>query len=281
MPEGPEVATSRDSLRKLVVNNQLKSISIHAGRYLRKMPEGWADFLEDSKQTRFTIGAVDTKGKFMWWTLKTASQTWWMWCTHGMSGQWTTQKPDKNTAVVVWVDVDGSGLLSINFRDPRRFGTIKFVNDPDVHAKKLASLGPCVLSQASQVTPGLFEKKMRCKPGRTIAEALLDQSGVSGVGNYIKCEALWAARIGPWRSVDDITPNEYKILCESVLKIAKDSYTSQGATIKSYKTIDGSTGSAQFAFQMYGKKAGACGHAVRRETTADKRTSWWCTWCQK
>jgi formamidopyrimidine-DNA glycosylase len=229
------------------------------------------------------VEAIDTKGKFMWWTLKGQDKTWYMWCTYGMSGQWS-RTSGKHTAFIV--EYNGSGDLGAQdqqklfFNDTRRFGTIKFISNLKKHEAKLASLGPDVLADPT-IEPEIFAKRVLQKPNRTIAEALMDQSRVAGIGNYIKSEALLRAGISPWRNVTDITSEEYVNLCQSVLDVATESYKSQGASIKTYRNVDDSKGTTQFNFKIYSKKVCPIGHPVINETTTDGRTSWWCKDCQK
>lgn len=75
--------------------------------------------------------------------------------------------------------------------------------------------------------------------------------------------------------------DEYVSLCGHVLDVAAESYRSQGATISTYRTVDGSKGSTQFDFRVYSRRACPLGHSVAREETPEGRTSHWCPTCQK
>lgn len=274
MPEGPELASSRDKLHKILVGKRFRGITIEGGRYAKTPPVGLEDFNVENSEN-FTIESIDTKGKFMWWTVG----PWKMWCTYGMSGQWTTKKSD-HTALTVWFDnPDGSELSCVHFRDPRRFGTVKFVKDDVAHAKKLRSLGPDVLT--SQLTSDIFAQNILKKPNRAICEALMDQTAVAGIGNYLRAEALFDCSIDPWASVTDLTSNDYVRLCESVKRISLLSYEAQGASIKTYRGIDGSSGGMQFTFKVYGKKADPEGNPVSRRRDANGRMMHWCPAKQK
>jgi formamidopyrimidine-DNA glycosylase len=173
-----------------------------------------------------------------------------------------------------------SSIGDLHFNDPRHFGTLKFVRAEDEHKKKLATLGPDMLS-TPPVTADLFAQNVLKKPVRTIAEALMDQKTVSGVGNYIKAEALFRSGISPWRLVTDISPEEYVRLASDVTAVCKESYASQGASIRTYKTVEGHIGTTQFNFRVYSRKQCPSGHEVKSETTPEGRTSWWCDVCQK
>jgi DNA-formamidopyrimidine glycosylase len=271
MPEGPELRCSRDALREILHGQKILGFKVGAtGRYIKKVPEG---FFESNNKLPLTITSIDTHGKFMWWTLSTdGGEQFFMHCTYGMSGAWQTI-PSKHTCFIVEYS-DGN----VYFNDPRHFGTIKFVHKSSEHKKKLATLGPCILG--SQIEPEIFAEKMLRKPSRTIAEALMDQASVAGVGNYIKAECLYRAGISPWRQVSDISPEEYVGLCEHTLAVAQESYNSQGASIYTYKNPNGEEGEMQFSFRVYSQKSCPRGHLVVNQETPEGRTSWWCAECQ-
>src|SRR5512135_1903313 len=64
-------------------------------------------------------------------------------------------------------------------------------------------LGPDILGE-----PPDFETmvaRLRAVPQeREIGDALLDQRLVAGIGNLWRAEALWEARVSPWRPLDEI-----------------------------------------------------------------------------
>ena len=243
---------------------------------MSKLPEGMNEFLQENSTKNLSIDSIDVKGKFMWWSIG----PWKLWCTYGMTGQWSRRPADKNTALVVWVDdCEGGNLTSVNFHDPRRFGTIKLVRSEKLHQKKLASLGADILESTS-LSPEIFAERILMKTNRTICEALMDQSAVSGIGNYLRAEILFACKINPWQNVVDISAKNYVDLCESSKKISQQSYESQGATIKTYRSVDGSTGRTQFMFKVYAQKLCPSGHEISRKNDSTGRMMHWCPICQ-
>jgi endonuclease-8 len=63
-------------------------------------------------------------------------------------------------------------------------------------------LGPDVIAEGFDADEAL--RRLRASPDRDIATALLDQRTVSGIGNEIKNEALFLARMWPWTRVADM-----------------------------------------------------------------------------
>lgn len=264
----------------MLVGKHLRSISVNrnhgdstGGRYADKDPEGLAELNSSIPENGLRIHAVECKGKFMYWSV---GDGWWVWCTYGMSGQWTTQKPDKHTALILRADSgNGQGPLTLGFRDPRHFGTVKFVYDPDdvLMKKKLASLGPDMLKHPPDQQT--FELQLFKRSMKTLAEALMDQSVLSGIGNYVKAEALYLAELSPHRTVNSLTPNELKQLRQQIINVMGASYNSGGATIRTYVNPDGSKGGAQRRFAVYGNLTDPMGNPVVKEETKDGRTTHW------
>jgi DNA-formamidopyrimidine glycosylase len=271
IPEGPELRHSRDILRKTIVGETIIGLTTtDAGRYKEKRPEGFEKIL-----THLPLKVVDVevKGKFMWWTLEGPSIKCFLWSTYGMSGQWSLKHRNHTCFIVDF------GSKRLHFVDPRHFGTIKFVFDPQEHQKKLSSLGPDILEDPP-MTPEIFAKRILLKPNRTISENLMDQRCISGVGNYLKAESLHRSGVSPHRVVVEMTADEIERLWSEVILSCRESYADHGASIRTYKTVEGENGGGQFHFRVYGMKRCPKGHEVVREETADGRTSWWCKDCQ-
>lgn len=281
MPEGPELRHSRDRLRNLLIGKSITRLfTTQHGRYKSSPPKG---FEEINIDLPLKIVDVNVKGKFMWWTLKGSDRMWYLWSTYGMSGQWSPIS-GKHAAFIVEYNLSGALVTrdqqKIFFNDTRRFGTIKFTCDQKEHDKKLKSLGPDILEDPP-LPPELFAERILLKPNRTISEALMDQSCISGIGNYLKAEVLYRAKVSPHRVVTDLTSEEIQELWAEAIISCRESYGDHGASIRTYRTVDDEKGSAQFYFRVYNMKQCPHGHPVIREETKDGRTSWWCSQCQK
>jgi formamidopyrimidine-DNA glycosylase len=228
------------------------------------------------------INEVGVKGKFMWWGIG----DWFLWCTYGMSGQWSTKYDPKHSACQVCYNDSADPIHPcsqtvqiINFNDPRHFGTLKLVKGRPALLKKLASLGPDMLN-----SPPAYEEflaRLTRKHHVTVAQALMDQSCISGVGNYIKAEALYLAEISPHRYTDTLTANEMKQLREQIINVMQASYNNDGVTIRSYLNVDGSKGGMKTRFLVYGNKTDPLGNPVVKEETKDGRTTHWVPAIQK
>jgi len=283
MPEGPELRNSRNILREHLLNKQIVDVEVAStSRYGKQDLEGLADFQKLLKNTVVTIKNIDVKGKFQYWTLEYATEwlqePFWLHCTYGMSGQWVVDKQVKHPVVTFTL----SNGQKVTFNDPRHFGTLKYVYDPIAHENKLASIGPDMFDLYSKVGgSGDFASRLRCHPNRTLAEVLMNQSVVSGIGNYIKAEALYASKLSPHRLISTLSDEELNELFYATVTVMIDSYNSGGATIRTYKNPDGAPGEYTFTLKVYGKATDPNGNPVTREETRDGRTTHWCPSIQK
>ena len=120
-----------------------------------------------------------------------------------------------------------------------------------------------------------FINSLRRKDKKTVVEALMDQSVVSGVGNYVKAEALYLAKISPHRLVSSLTNAELCDLNAATRSVLVNSFESGGATLKSYQDFYGEAGDATQRFAVYGRKSDPAGREIIKEQTKDGRTTHW------
>lgn len=82
--------------------------------------------------------------------------------------------------------------------------------------------------------PELAKQKLKTIPETFICDALMDQHIFSGVGNIIKNEALWLAKIHPLTRVKDVTVAKQNILMKEIVKFAFEflQYKEEGTVIK-------------------------------------------------
>lgn len=270
MPEGPEVKLSSELIKPLAIAKPIiKAAYTSNSRYKNSPPEGYQEFVDEIGKSPkpVTVTDISVKGKFMYWQF---SNNWYMFCTYGMSGQWSPKEGNHPCFYFTFGDD-----TSVYFNDPRHFGTIKFTNNARELAKKIDELGWDPLSMP-------LDKNLRwvthmlSKSKKSIAEVLMDQSVFSGVGNYIRAEALYLAKLSPWRIANKLSQDEIKALCQSIVDVMKESYDHQGATIHTYKTVYGEEGNYSTLFKVYGQPQDPLGNKIVKQQTPDKRTIHWC-----
>lgn len=278
MPEGPEVRITTDFLKKYI-GKYLYNISIKSGRYEKnKEIPGWLYHNQTSK-----LIDVNCKGKFIYFTFQQGKKEFYLFSTLGMTGMWSDKVLKHSRVSLSFLEKEDDDpnldLLELYFNDIRNFGTLKFSADKKELTKKLNSLGPDIL--AKDVTILEFINRFNKKPNITIAECLMNQSVISGIGNYLKAEILYNSHISPHRLIKDITNLEWIALHFNSTVQIRRSYKLGGATIATYRQPNGEEGLYNRRFAVYNQDTDPLGNKVIRETTADKRTTHWVPNLQK
>jgi len=196
MPEGPEVKHITNWLNKNYKNKTLLNIKIDSGRYKRHdVPEGW---IRLKKNLPLKIIKISCYGKFIWWEFENDLT---LWNTLGMSGWWNSDDNTLHNHITFNFD-----KINLYFNDIRNFGTIIICNQINLE-KKINYLGPDILSKNNEYDffiTRLSKKRNNIK----IAEALLDQKVLAGVGNYLRSDILWLSKISPHKRINDLTNKE-------------------------------------------------------------------------
>jgi formamidopyrimidine-DNA glycosylase len=275
MPEGPEVRTIVDGLEKELHGAILKNIIFESsGKYRDKVPERFRQFEE---QLPVKIENVKCKGKFIYFEFYSSKELihFYMGNSLGMTGVWK-KKDGKEKHLCMTLDTN-KGIFE--FVDQRHFGCIHFFLDHPSLEKKLNTIGPDFLN--SHISEKSFIEIYRKKEKKNIVLALMDQSLVSGIGNYIKSEVLYRARISPHRTIGDLDNEELSKLYRAIGKVMDSSYKHDGMSQENYVTLEGEKGEYVNYLQVYRKKKDPKGNTVVQEKTKDKRTTFWVPVLQK
>jgi endonuclease VIII len=137
-------------------------------------------------------------------------------------------------------------------------------------------LGPDLLGPAGE--PGGWDaaeavRRLRARPDGTIAEALLDQRCLAGIGNLYKAEVLFLRGVHPRTSVSNVDDLETMVgLAHRLINANRGRWT---------QATTGSTRRGEEVY-VYGRPDAPCrrcGTLIRRETLGE-RVTYWCPSCQ-
>jgi formamidopyrimidine-DNA glycosylase len=186
-----------------------------------------------------------------------------------------TLPDDPYRRAVVRLD-DGSDVA---YRDVRRFGTWLLLEPSEIDAYLAEKVGPEPLARSYRTSQLAARLAGRRAP---VKAALLDQRTVAGVGNIYADEALWRARVHPLTPSAELTPDEVNAVHGALRAALNAAIRRQGSTLRDYRLPDGTRGTAQERFKVYGRAGGPC---ERCGTPIDKirvagRGTWYCPGCQ-
>ena len=261
MPEGPEVKRMALSLQERLEGEIITEAQVLGGKWIKTPPKGIAGFIE---ALPLRVEKISVKGKAIQILLENG---WSIWNTLGMSGGWR----DVRTRHAHF-QFSTQGGRTVWFDDIRRFGTLIFMHDESELSRRLKGIGPDMLDPDTTLLD--FQKAISHRR-IPICRALMDQKILGGVGNYIKAEALYRARISPHRICSELTLEELQRLYDVTRWIMAKSLEQGGATFSTYSDMDGGEGSFPFYFHVYMKSACPLGYPVLREETEDGRTTHW------
>jgi endonuclease VIII len=159
-----------------------------------------------------------------------------------------------------------------------RLGMLDVVETRDEHTL-LGHLGPDILDDAFP-TDGLPEtlRRMAARGSTPIAEVLLDQTVVAGIGTIWTAEPLFLRRIWPWTPTDRLEDPEGLLLATRTLMLRSVASTT-GFTV----TGEGGRGLTSYVHSRMGRPCRRCGTPIERgqafEPPMDRPISY-CPRCQ-
>lgn len=150
----------------------------------------------------------------------------------------------------------------------------------------LKKLGPDVLDKtvtAQQVAERFLDKRFY---RRALTSLLLDQGFLCGLGNYLRSEVLFVAKVHPSLRPVDCRPEQIAGLGEGAIALARQSYITHGITNdlqiaaqlkeQGYKRHD----YRHYVFNREGKPCFVCGTAIVKAMAGGRRC-YYCPNCQQ
>ncbi|MDH5280742.1 MAG: bifunctional DNA-formamidopyrimidine glycosylase/DNA-(apurinic or apyrimidinic site) lyase [Thermoleophilia bacterium] len=267
MPELPEVETIRTQLAPRLEGRTLTRIEILDPRLTR--PHDLFEVAEELEGAR--VDAVERRGKYLVFRLESGLAL----LVHlRMTGSFGFA-PTTHERAVVELD-DGSRLA---YRDVRRFGTWLVLEQADVEPYLSTKNGVEPLGSrftAVWLASRLAERRAPLK------SVLLDQRVVAGLGNIYADEALWRARLNPLRQSNTLESDEVARAHRAIRAALRAGIERQGSTLRDYSTPDGTEGSMQDEFRVYGRDGEPCSRCrtAISKTRVGGRGTWFCPRCQ-
>ena len=262
----------RARLEPLLTGRRFERVEIHDARLVRPFePAAVAAELRGER-----VAAVERRGKYLIVRFDsgrvllihlrmTGS------LRHAASGL----RDDPHRRAVVRLD-NGSDVA---YRDVRRFGTWLLLEPDELEPYLAAKLGDeplDVLFTAARLGERLAKRRAPIKA------ALLDQRTLAGMGNIYVDEALWRARIHPLRPAMSLDKSELRRLHKGIRDSLAVGIARQGSTLRDYALPDGTCGSMQEEFKVYGREGepcNRCGSPIAK-TRVGGRGTWFCSTCQ-
>ncbi|KAB2920168.1 MAG: bifunctional DNA-formamidopyrimidine glycosylase/DNA-(apurinic or apyrimidinic site) lyase [Hyphomicrobiaceae bacterium] len=295
MPELPEVETVRSGLEPVLRGRRFLRVEQRRKDLRFPLPERFAERLTGRR-----VVAVERRAKYLLIHLDGAEVL----VVHlGMTGRFTVSERRGVDGCILGdytyehgsdtrhdhVVFTMSGGATITYNDARRFGFMTLIPENRLSQHEyFEDLGVEPLSKeldAAYLAARALGKKVDLKA------FLMDQRIVAGLGNIYVCEALFRAGLDPWKPAARLAtstgrPTSHaRRLVDAIKTVLADAIRAGGSTLRDYKQADGSSGSFQHSFQVYGREGEACARSrcrgVVRRKTQGGRSTFYCPNCQR
>lgn len=265
MTEGPEARYLANYVSKRFLKKRLRNMKILGGRYkTHGPPHGFKDFLKQlHRSIPVHLVEVWSVGKVIFLMFDSGYV---LVAKMGMVGWFYTAEDmplHKNEAHVVFEFEGGKDLI---FADFRNFGTLQFTNNAHDLWDEMAYIAPDIIDGKMD---DILKRVPTIKPTSRIEDVLMDQTAlVSGIGNIIKSEALYEAKVSPKKHFGSLKPAELRAVLEAARKYARRVLRIlESAAIHSDKYV---------ALQkVYQREEDPQGHRVHSYKSAHGRTTFW------
>lgn len=270
MPEGPEIRRAADKLAQAIVGQPLRAVEF---AFARLKP--FEDQLAASH-----VHAIETRGKALLTHFANGLS---VYSHNQLYGRWYAVKAGKAPGT--------TRSLRFAVRGTTRDILLYSASDIDVlDADGIAShpflqkLGPDALS--STLTRSVLQARLAETrfARRRLADLLLDQGFVAGIGNYLRSEILFDCRLLPTRRPGTLDDSEREALAGSIQSIAWRAYRLSGVTndpalAGQLKAAGVSFGRRRHAaFDRAGEPCYRCSQTIQTATL--NRRVFWCPGCQ-
>ena len=281
MPELPEVETVRLGLEKVMSGRRIRRVDLRRKDLRRPFPRRFAARLQGRR-----VETVGRRAKYIVLDLDDGNSL----TMHlGMSGSFRIESGTDPLAAHDHVVFHLDSGKRVVFNDPRRFGAMDIVpteardQSPPFAGLGIEPLGP-------ELTPQWLAATLAGRK-TSIKAALMDQHLIAGLGNIYVCEALWRARISPLRTAATLADRRSKPtppcrkLPAAIRAVLEAAIASGGSSLRNHFQTDGSLGTFQHQFQVYGREGErcrrrGCGGTIRRITQGG-RSTFYCPKCQR
>ncbi|TDM10623.1 bifunctional DNA-formamidopyrimidine glycosylase/DNA-(apurinic or apyrimidinic site) lyase [Macrococcus lamae] len=290
MPELPEVEHVKRGLSPKIIGELITGVTfsekVTIGKSAGKQTIIKGTDLETFQRniTGSTIKALDRRSKYLIFTLENELQEHFIISHLGMSGAYFVVDQLEDIGVPNYINHWHvtihlqSGRLLV-YSDIRRFGELRYIERLEDAAQIMAIAPEPFDDGASDYY--LTQLKSSRWQEKTIKEAIMNHSVVSGCGNIYACEALHLAKINPNRKVKRVTKSKRIELFQAIVHVLNEGIKYGGSSISSYRNVEGKEGYMQTRFKIYGRKTcGTCGGPVTAKVIATRNTHY-CTHCQK
>jgi endonuclease VIII len=272
MPEGPEIRQATDALNKVLAKQRV--VQLRFGQPRLKPFE-----------RRFKNASVlhlEPKGKAILTHFDNGHS---IYSHNQLYGEWAifnkNAEPSSHKQRRIIIDTENHRAVLYSASDIDILKTEFVGTHPYIIKLGVELLNPNIRS--SNVLQTLQAPRWQNK---SIAQLLLDQAFLSGVGNYLRSEILFAAKLAPFYRLHEMDDGRKKQLAIAALKITRQAYKTFGVTndlTRAKKLKAAGLAFSAYRHHVFDRDEAACWTC---NTQIDRimntgRQLYWCSGCQR
>lgn len=279
MPELPEVEVVAQTIKREIEGKVIEEVDVYCPKIIN-FPDDQEEFKANLVGQQ--IGMIRRTGKYLRIEIGSNYEL----VVHfRMTGKFKMlpkqERDQKHLHLFFHFAHENEGLAYI---DVRKFGDIFLVPKGDYsRIKGLYHAGVDPLSSAFNYPT--FKALLKNKK-RHIKALLLDQSVITGLGNYICDEVLWFEHgkgIHPQRLANSLTERELKGIYQRIVEVIHESIRLGGNSFRDFSYGEGMKGDFKKMLKVYGRLGEPCfqcGTSIEKIIVGG-RSSHYCVRCQK
>jgi endonuclease VIII len=271
MPEGPEIKRAADVLAGAISQQRALLVEFAFPHLARRADE----------LSGFLVTGIEPRGKAMLTHFDNGLS---IYSHNQLYGQWRIlahgQAPDPRLQVRLAIHTAGCVAVLYSASEIAIWPRAALPSHPYI-----ARLGTELLAAAITENEVLAQINDARFARRRLAALLLDQGFLAGVGNYLRSEILFVARIHPEKRVADLSMLQRRKLAAAALHLARQSYRTDGIT--NDESLARTLRARGWPYSRYrhwvfdrgGEACHVCANAITR-IEAGGRGLYWCPHCQ-
>ncbi len=271
MPEGPEIRRAADVLSAAIAGCKALLVEF-AFPHLQVVAK---------RLTGQHVDSVEARGKAML-THFASGET--IYSHNQLYGEWSVLKPG---------DLPQPNLqIRLAIHTAKTIAVLYSASEIEVWKKTdidrhpyIRKLGVELLAPATTTRDVLAQINRPEWARKSLTAALLDQGFLAGIGNYLRSDILFVARIHPSSRIADLSATQRQALARAALKLTRQSYRTAGITndlALAKQLKDAGLPFSRYrhwVFDRAGEVCHRCGSMIARIDVSG-RGLYWCRTCQ-
>jgi endonuclease-8 len=275
MPEGDTIFRAARNLGRALVG---KPVTVFRSTYPLLMR-----FNDDAPLAGQTVDHVEARGKWMLMYFSGGG----ILASHLlMNGSWHIYRHGERWQVPRFhmrIVIENSQYQAVGFRVP-----VAEMHTAHTLARNTRIPLPASDVLSAEFDAGAATERLFARPYEAIADALLDQRVLAGVGNVFKSEICFMNGLHPYRTVGTISRETAVATIASAQRLLKANVLEDsGNLIVTYRsqqrrtTHESDPAASLWVYGRNGEPCRKCGVAIRRRIQGDDaRVTFWCPQCQ-